>query len=54
MMVMPMTPNDGAALPSVCHHAVAVCGRCLRPRNSTRTIISTGIQVIRLITSGIA
>ena len=44
----------GAALPRVCHHAIGLRGRCLRPRTSTRTIIRTGIQVIRLMTSGMA
>src|SRR6185436_15106225 len=26
MMVMPMTPKDGAALPRVCHHAIGLRG----------------------------
>ena len=32
--------------------AVGLCGRWRRPRNSTRAIISTGIHVMRLMTSG--
>src|SRR6478735_1074225 len=53
-MVMPMTPNAGATLPSVDHQLFLLRGRLFRPKNSTRPIISTGIQVIRLTTSDMA
>src|SRR6478735_3303395 len=49
-----MRPNAVATLPSVDHQLLRVRGRLFRPRNSTRPIISTGIQVIRLITSDMA